>query len=106
MRAGSLDQRVTLQQKTVTHDEWGQPVGTWADVATIWANVRFLNGKEFITAGREAQQVGASVRIRRRAVTSSMRLVHKGVVYAIAAVLPGPRNEYIDLAVSAGVSEG
>lgn len=101
MRAGQLNQRVTLQQKTAGKDDWGQSTEAWTGVATIWANVRFLNGAEFIKNGVEQQQATASIRIRRRAVDASMRVLHQGVAYDITAVLPGPRNEYIDLAVSA-----
>ncbi|RXZ42707.1 phage head closure protein [Crenobacter cavernae] len=101
MRAGSLDQRVTLQAKTAIRSDWGEEIESWVDLATVWANVRFLNGKEFITAGQEAPQVSASIRIRARPVSSAMRAIHKGVVYDIKAVLPGPKGEYIDLAVTA-----
>lgn len=106
MNAGSLNQQITLQARGTGSDSWGQPMETWTDVATCWANVRFLNGREYLTAGKQVQEASASIRIRPRTISPSMRVLHRGTVYAIVAVLPGPRCEYIDLVVSSGASEG
>lgn len=99
---GTLRNRITLQEFSSSEDDWGQPIEGWRDVAKVWANVRFLNGKEYISADRETQQSTASVRIRRRQVNQSMRVIFDGVTYDITAVLPGPNREYVDLAVKAG----
>lgn len=32
MRAGRLDRLITIQRKTDTQDEWGQPIPAWVDV--------------------------------------------------------------------------
>lgn len=101
MRAGALDQRITLLRREAGADDWGQDAETWVEVVIVWADVRFQNGREFIAAGAQTAQVAASVRIRPRAVDPAMRVRHKGVTYNITAVLPGPRNDYIDLAISA-----
>lgn len=107
MRAGDLTERVTIQQKTLVPDTWGGSTATWATFATVWANIRHMNGKEFITAGAEASQSTASIRIRKLAgVTTSMRVLVGTDIYNINAVLPGPNNVFIDLAVTAGVNEG
>lgn len=106
MRAGALRDRVTIQAFTSTRDTFGQEVEAWADVATVWAHVRFLNGREFISADRQVQQAVASIRIRRREVTPSMRIVFDGDTYNITAVLPGSDRVYVDLAVTAGVADG
>lgn len=107
MKAGTLDKRITIQQKTLVPDGWGDSTAVWATFATVWANIRHMNGKEFIAAGAEAAQSTASIRIRKLAgVTTSMRVLHGADIYNINAVLPGPNNVFIDLAVTAGVNEG
>lgn len=102
MDAGTLRHKVTIQHNDGGLDDWGQPIEGWTDLyANIWANVLFLNGKEFVRADKDSQSTSASVRIRKRSgITQAMRLVHKGVTYDITAVLPDSNNEYIDLAVS------
>ena len=50
MQAGRLDQRVTLERFTTTTDDWGGPIEAWAPLATVWAAVEPLNGREFIAA--------------------------------------------------------
>lgn len=101
MRAGTLDTRITIQRKTGGTDAWGAPLPeAWEDYATIWANVRHLSGTESIKAGADVSVVSASIRIRwRQDVTAGMRVVAGAAVYDIEAVLPGPRREYVDLAV-------
>ncbi|MEC9433876.1 MAG: phage head closure protein [Pseudomonadota bacterium] len=37
MRSGDLDRRVTLQRATSVQDALGEPIQTWADIATVWA---------------------------------------------------------------------
>lgn len=37
MRSGRLDRRVTIQTLTTTRDAFGQPIETWAELATVWA---------------------------------------------------------------------
>lgn len=49
--------KLTLQQASSTTDSIGQPIATWSDVATVWARVEPLSGKEQYWA----MQVHASV---------------------------------------------
>ena len=50
MRAGALDQRVTLEQRVEGQDEAGQPFEDWLPVFDAWAAVEPLRGKEVIRA--------------------------------------------------------
>lgn len=88
MNAGKMRDRVTLQVRAAGTDAWGQPLEGWADVATIWADVRFLSGVEAVRAGAERASATASVRIRPRAVTTAHRLLIAGKPYDITVVLP------------------
>lgn len=111
--AGRLNRRVTFQRKTLTTDDWGQPIESWADVATVWANVRTISGvgfvnNEFQAGGSEVSRTTASIRIRKRNdITHDMRVLVGSSIYDIRAVLPDEEgDEYMDLACSIGASEG
>ena len=100
MKIGSLNRQVTIQSPPTAEDALGQPTGSWTTVATVWANVRLLNGLETIKGGAEASVAKASIRIRYRTdVTSAMRVVHGSTTYEIKAVLPDVAGkQYLDLA--------
>lgn len=98
----SLTHRVTIQSLTEGQDEIGQPITTWADVATVWADVRHPSGLSTIKADADVSIVKASVRIRHRAdITSGMRLTHGGQAYDILAILPDGRRMFLDLVCQA-----
>lgn len=88
MRGGVFRHRVRIVEVVSGRDSAGQPNDTLADVATVWAEVRDLRGREYI----EAQQVPGGevttvVRIRyREGITRQMHVVHDGHLYDIEAV--------------------
>ena len=99
MRAGTLNSRVTIQQQSATQDALGQPVQTWTDVATVWANIKHTSGIESIKADALTSTVRASVQIRYKSgLVSGMRLSAGSVLYDIVAVLPDmEKREYTNL---------
>jgi SPP1 family predicted phage head-tail adaptor len=99
MQAGRLRNRITIQSLQSGQDEIGQPVTTWADVATVWADIRYLSGVESIKSDAEASIVKVSIRIRRRTdVTAAMRVVFGTTKFQIKAVLPDEQaRERLDL---------
>ena len=100
MRAGTLTDLVSLQEPGTVQDEIGQPVPGWTEVASLWANIRYMSGLESIRAEASVSVTKVSIRIRKRAgITSSMRIVDaQGTVYAIESVLPNLQNrDQIDL---------
>ena len=101
MKAGMLNSRVTLQTLTTGTDAIGQPVTTWADFASVWANIRYLSGIETVKADAQTSVVKASIRIRRRTdITPAMRVVCGVTTFQINAVLPDEQGrQHIDLSV-------
>jgi SPP1 family predicted phage head-tail adaptor len=99
MDIGKLNRRVVIKQPPVAQDSLGQPTGAWTDLATVWANVRYLNGVETLKADSPTSQSKASIRIRHRTdVTAAMRLVLGATVFQINAVLPDEQGkQYVDL---------
>lgn len=92
--AGSLNSRVTIETPTMTQDAAGQAIPSWSTLATVWANIRHLNGAESIKADAESSLVKASIRIRKGpSVDASCRVVHHGgETYRVRAVLPDERE--------------
>ena len=101
MRAGALDTLITIQRKAPGVDDWGQPLPDgWADVATVWADIKHLSGIESIKADANTSVVSASIRLRRRTdIDAGMRVSSGARVYDIEAVLPGRKRDYMDLRV-------
>ena len=98
MSAGKLTQRITLSGLSAGTDALGQPLQTWVDVTTTWADVRFVSGIETIKAGREISTSRASVRIRRRGnVSRQMRVRIGGVEYEIVDVVPSVDRAWLTL---------
>jgi SPP1 family predicted phage head-tail adaptor len=94
MTAGRLRHRVTVQAPPGEggRDPYGGAVrADWTDVATIWAEVRPLTGKEAAVVG---QQVAASVTHRvtvrhadGRAITPRHQLLFEGRILNVNAVI-------------------
>jgi SPP1 family predicted phage head-tail adaptor len=64
MRAGKLDQRVTIQLGTTSYNSFGEPVTTWADSWTTWGQVITKGGGEYYAAQKLNASVEAVFRIR------------------------------------------
>lgn len=109
MRIGSLNRWVTLQRPANTRDpETGAVLEGWEDVASVWANIRYLNGSETLKSAEPVSAARASIRIRLRAdVAADWRVVHGTTIFNIYAVLPDAQgNEYVDLACETGANNG
>lgn len=75
LRAGELDQRITIQQPVSTQDVYGQAVNTWSDLCSVWAKVEGGWASE-IEDSNEIMNVGKwTVHMRYRSdVTPEMRI--------------------------------
>lgn len=107
MNPGALDQRVTLQSKSVTRAANGEEVVTWGDVATVWASVAPIRGREFFAAAQMADSIDHRVVIRHRAgIAREMRVVWGAVALDIVTVIYRGRKEEIELMCVSGVRNG
>lgn len=107
--ARKLRHRVILQAPAETQNQQtGDMEITWNDVATVWAAIEPLSGREFIAAQAENNEVSARITIRYRPdVTGKWRLLHeaKGMYYNIEGILADKSSgkHYLTLPVSEGV---
>ena len=106
--AGQLQHRVTLQQRATTLDAAGQQALTWSDVATVWADIRYVSGLEAVKSDAPVSVSRASIRIRwRSGVTAAMRVLYGSRVFDINAVLPDDGDAtYLELACETGANQG
>lgn len=99
LKAGELRHRITIQTLSATKDECGHPVG-WDDVATVWAKVEDLSGREyFIAKQATATQVSTRITIRYRTdIKPEMRIVDGSRIFDIEAILdPDGRRRELQL---------
>ncbi len=98
MRAGRLRHRIVLQAFVVTVDAWGTPIQAWTDMASLWASVEALHGREFFAAAQVQSEVTHKVRIRHRdGITPAMRILHGERTLQIEAILPDVRGSELVL---------
>ena len=95
MYAGRMDTRVTVQRPETTRDAWGGVVEGWGLVASTWAAVEPLTGRELFAA--QATQSETTYRLTTRymaGVDASCRvLLDDGRVLNITAVID-ERNQH------------
>ena len=88
MEIGELRHRVTIEEASLTRDDFGGQVETWSEVVTCWAAVEPLQGREFLEGRREEAEVSTRIRIRYRAgILPGMRVTWGDHVYDIDSVI-------------------
>ena len=106
--SGRLRHRIIIQSQSTTKDTHGQAVTTWTDVATVWAAVEPIRGREFFAAAQINSEVTTRIRIRwRSGVTAAMRVSFDSRIYDIQAVIvPTEVHDEMQLMCKAGVTNG
>lgn len=89
MRAGRLNQRITIQSPATGQNEYGEPNSGWTDfAANIPAEVLDVSGREFLASAAINNSVTTKITIRSLdGVIASMRVIHGTDVYNITAPL-------------------
>lgn len=86
MRAGRLRHRVTFQARAPGRDAEGQPNGEWNNVATVWADVEDLTGRELIRGGVASGEITTRITCRWRPdINATMRALHRDRTLEIVA---------------------
>lgn len=105
-RIGQLDQRVTLQAKTLARAGAGGSTASWSPGTEVWAHVRPLNGRERLQAERDEASSNYEVTIRYRSgIKEGDRVLWKGRYLNIRFVRrEGVRPLYLVLEAEMGVA--
>lgn len=85
MKAGRLNNRVTIQQPGSNKDAYGHATKeTWADVVTVWAEVKPVTGRERWASDHVANTSTVAIKIRyRTGIKPEMRVIHGSHTYQI-----------------------
>lgn len=93
IKAGDIDQRISIEAATYRRNEYGEPVATWAEAWKRWAEVKVLTGSEAYRARAVVATASIQVRIRYlEGVTARHRINWKGRILEIGAVLGNKRE--------------
>lgn len=108
-RPGELDQRVTIRRESRDGDGFGGAEVPLSDVATVWAKVTPLRGRERDFADRIEPTGDYLFVFRNRAnltLLEKHRLVWRGVEYNIKFIgYSGHRSMYYEVAAERGVAQ-
>lgn len=100
MNIGKLNKRIIIESQSLTFDDVGQQVETWATFATVWANIKHNSGAETIKSDAITSSVKASFRIRYlKGLDAGMRVKYETSTYRILAILPHVDDKrFLDIA--------
>ena len=82
---GNLKYRITIQQFISVQDDLGQETeGDWQDVKKVWADIKTMQGREYLAAAANHAENTSRFIIRYTpGITNEMRLKYDGRVYDI-----------------------
>lgn len=97
--SGRLDQRITLQKKTVVRGALGGHDDTWATLATVWAETADMTGHEIFNAKAMGSAATQLITIRFRSdVHADMRVIFSdGNMARIEWIRYVTRREFMEL---------
>lgn len=91
MRAGKLNQRILIEQPGSMVDSYGHATPVWTEVATIWAALHNISGRENWANDRVLNDSSLAFRIRFRTdLSEEMRISWRGTYYQISGPVIDP----------------
>lgn len=104
--ASRLRQRLTLQEEVRTPDNAGGYVRSWKDVATLWAEIIPVSGRERFFAGKIESPATHRILMRYRSdITPAHRLVFEKRAFNIRHVANvGEENAMLEIMAEEGVA--
>lgn len=104
MRSGPLRERITIQSYTEAADAEGQPVKTWADLATaptVWASAVYLTGREREAMDKITTESAVKFTVHYRTdITTQMRVSWRSTYWNIHSVVPDSKKFFMTLTTS------
>lgn len=113
IRSGQLTRRIRIQRRSTVQDSFGGPALTWIDVASLWAGIEPLTGRELESAQRMASEVSHQITVRYQPIfadtreVAGYRILYRARIFNIhTAINDEERNAVITLLASEGLDEG
>lgn len=96
---GKLNQRVTIEQKSVTRNGLGDEVVAWLPITTVWAAVEPLRGTEYMAARQAQSDVTVKVTMRYYGgLDTTMRLRHRHQALNVISIInPGMQDRWLEV---------
>lgn len=106
MRLGQLRHQVVIQQASRSSDGQGGGTMSWTTLATVWARIEPVAGREVVAQQGLQSQITHRVVMRFRSdVTTKMRLSHDGRLMNIRSIRNlEERKRWMELSVEEGVA--
>jgi len=103
MNAGRLRKLITIQQQSITSDEYGAQVITWSSFGVDrWAQIEPLNGREYFAGQQFQSKVDTRFTMRySTGITPKMRIFYNSMAYDIESIINiNERNRELQLMCS------
>lgn len=111
--AGMLTRRIKIQRPSTIKDSVGAPCRSWLDVATLWADIQPLSGKEAVIANRISAELSHQIIVRYQSLfdnpqqVAQMRVLYKARIFNIHSALnEDEKRTQIILLASEGLDDG
>lgn len=111
--AGMLTRRIKIQRPSTIKDSVGAPCRSWLDVATVWADIQPLSGKEAVIANRISAELSHQIIVRYQSLSDNpqqvaqMRVLYKARIFNIHSALnEDEKRTQIILLASEGLDDG
>ena len=100
MKAGKLDRRVQIKVKTATRDSFGAEILTYSTLATVWAEVTPISGREYFSAAQFVPEASLKIRMRFREDFDETAIIHyDGIDYDILYIAEIGRADGLEVLV-------
>lgn len=88
MRAGNLRHRITLQKQIDELNDFGAFEKRWKSIATVWAEILPINGREYFSAAQVQSEVTTQINLRfLTGITPTMRVLFGKRQFEIVSVI-------------------
>jgi SPP1 family predicted phage head-tail adaptor len=114
MRSGDLNRRIAIQQRGAgALDDLNQATLTWATVATVWASIEPLTGRELMAAQGMQSEVSHKIMIRYQPqfaqpkLMATMRILYNARTFNIHSSMDEQeKHKTIEFLTSEGLNDG
>jgi len=111
--AGDLNRRVTIQTRASNQDSFGAQSTAWSDLASVWASIEPLTGRELMNAQTISTEISHRITLRYQSAfanpktVATLRAIYGARVFDIhASMNESENNERITLLAAEGLTDG
>ncbi|MCP4453711.1 MAG: phage head closure protein, partial [Planctomycetes bacterium] len=88
MRSGRLRHLVTIQNKQVLKNTYGEEEVTWVEEGKAWAEIEGVSGAEYVASSAEQSGITNKIEMRRYdGLRPDMRITYRGRIFDVLSVL-------------------